>query len=129
MLPTKVVLVQNLTNRPALPATMGSSRKETEMTWPPPSGDPPPAYPAAPRRTNSLATASLVVALIGFGTGIAAPIGAILGHAARAQIRRTGEDGDAFAVAAIVIGWSITGLGLLACCVIGAVLLVHGARY
>ncbi|MCW3842090.1 DUF4190 domain-containing protein [Micromonospora yasonensis] len=79
----------------------------------PAGGYPPPAYPAyaAPStKTNGLAIVALVLALVGFTSCITAPIGAILGHVARKQIRETGEQGDGMAKAGIIIGWILTGL-------------------
>jgi hypothetical protein len=61
--------------------------------------------------TNGLAIASMIVAILGFG-----PIGAIMGHIARNQIRERGEQGDGFALAGIIVGWVTTGLWLLFCC-------------
>jgi hypothetical protein len=58
------------------------------------------------QRTNGLAGVSL-----GFGIGqilvpiFGALIAIITGHVARAQIRRTGEDGDGLAVAGLVLGY------------------------
>jgi hypothetical protein len=71
-----------------------------------------PGGPASPP-TNSLAIASLVLALVGIGTCITAPIGAILGHVARKQIRERGEGGDGMALAGIIVGWVLTGLLVL----------------
>ncbi|MFG2053788.1 DUF4190 domain-containing protein [Micromonospora sp. NPDC048930] len=77
-------------------------------------GYPPPAYPAyapAPStKTNGLAIAALVLSLLGFTSCITAPIGAIMGHIARKQIRETGEGGDGMAKAGIIVGWIVTGL-------------------
>jgi hypothetical protein len=80
-----------------------------------PSGYPPayPGYgygPPQSARTNSLAITSLVLALCGLLCGATAPIGAIMGHVARRQIRERGESGDGMALAGIIIGWIITGL-------------------
>ncbi|MGH3680125.1 MAG: DUF4190 domain-containing protein [Natronosporangium sp.] len=82
---------------------------------PPGYGYPPPyAYPpAAP--TNGMAIASLVCSLAGLAVGISAPVGAILGHVARRQIRERGEQGDGMALAGIIVGWVITGLLVLCC--------------
>ncbi|MDM4722354.1 DUF4190 domain-containing protein [Micromonospora sp. WMMA1363] len=77
------------------------------------TGYPPPAYPGyghAPPRTNSMAIIALVLSLVGIASCITAPIGAILGHLARKQIRQTGEGGDGMAKAAIIVGWILTGL-------------------
>ncbi|BCJ58740.1 DUF4190 domain-containing protein [Micromonospora endophytica] len=95
----------------------------------PPAGYPPPpqpgyGYPAPPgygyppqRATNTLAIVALVLSLIGIGSCITAPIGAIMGHVAMRQIRETGESGEGMAKAAIIVGWILT--GLLALVIIG----------
>ena len=56
----------------------------------------------APRRTNQLATASLVCGLIPVLPATLAAI--ILGITARRQIRRTGESGTALATAGLALG-------------------------
>ncbi|MET8039279.1 DUF4190 domain-containing protein [Micromonospora sp. NPDC005215] len=78
----------------------------------------PPQYPGygypPPQKTNGMAIAALVLALVGIASCITAPIGAILGHVAQKQIRLSGEGGAGMAKAAIIIGWILTGLlGLL----------------
>lgn len=74
-----------------------------------------PAVPAvflpAPRaRVNGKAVASAVcggLCLVTFGlTGIPA---VILGHTARAEIRRTGEEGDGLALTGLALGWLANG--------------------
>jgi uncharacterized protein DUF4190 len=72
-------------------------------------GTPMPAAPA----TNGMAVAALVCSLAGLVTCISAPVGAILGHVARKQIRERGGGGDGMALAGVIVGWIITGLGLL----------------
>ncbi len=58
-----------------------------------------------------LAPIALLVSCFGvFAFGIAAPVGAILGHLARRQIRITGQAGDGMARAAVIVGWSVTAL-------------------
>jgi hypothetical protein len=69
-------------------------------------------YPPAPR-TNALAVASLVCSVAAVATCITAPVGAILGHVARRQIRERGEAGDGLAQAGIIVGWVLTGVLLL----------------
>ncbi|BCJ66211.1 DUF4190 domain-containing protein [Polymorphospora rubra] len=90
----------------------------------PVSGYPPQyGYPVPPTpTTNGMAIAALVCSLIGLATCISAPVGAILGHVARRQIRERGEAGDGMALAGIIIGWIVTGLYLLA--VIGYIALI-----
>lgn len=88
-----------------------------------PGGYPPPPYPGYPppygyppvRTTNGMAVAALVCSLSGLLTFFSAPVGAILGHVARKQIRERGEEGDGMALAGIIVGWVITGLGVLGC--------------
>lgn len=72
-------------------------------------------YPPAPAppTTNGLAIAALVCSIVGVASCITAPVGAILGHVARRQIRERGEGGDGMALAGIIIGWVLTALMLL----------------
>ncbi|MGC4804576.1 DUF4190 domain-containing protein [Micromonospora sp. DT233] len=81
----------------------------------PPQGYPIQGYPgyASPPRTNGMAIAALVLSLVGIGSCITAPVGAILGHVASKQIRETGEGGAGMAQAAIIVGWILTGLMVL----------------
>jgi Domain of unknown function (DUF1707)/Domain of unknown function (DUF4190) len=68
----------------------------------------PRAATAAPRtRTNALATASLACGIAQFAFGLLATIPAIvLGHMARSQIKRTGEQGAGLALAGLALGWA-----------------------
>jgi hypothetical protein len=59
-----------------------------------------------------MAIVSLVLSLAGLAIWISAPVGAVLGHVAKRQIRDRGEQGDGLAMAGIIIGWIITGLGI-----------------
>jgi hypothetical protein len=78
-----------------------------------PTGYPPAGYPyPVANPTNGMAVAALVCALAGLVTCVSAPVGAILGHVARRQIRERGGQGDGMAVAGIVVGWALTGLFL-----------------
>lgn len=96
--------------------------------YPPPP--PPPDYPGgyasgppaynpyggyqAPRGTNGLAIASLVVSLVSiFFCMPASAVGAIMGHMARNQIRESGEEGEGLALAGIIVGWIVFGLFIL----------------
>jgi hypothetical protein len=66
-----------------------------------------PAAPAAPARTNPLAAGSLACGIAQLFFGPLATIPAIvLGHVARREIRRTGEDGMGLATAGLVLGWT-----------------------
>ncbi|MEU8022714.1 DUF4190 domain-containing protein [Micromonospora haikouensis] len=93
---------------------------------PPPGqyGGPPPGYgqygppgqgqygppPGQGRGTNVLAVLSLVFAFV------FAPAGIVLGHVAKRQIRRTGEDGDQLATWGLILSYVFTVIGLIACC-------------
>jgi hypothetical protein len=82
-----------------------------EPAYPAYGQTPAPGYYAPP--TNTLAIVAMVLSLAGIITGITAIVGAILGHVAMGQIKRTGEGGRPLALTAIIAGWIITGLGLL----------------
>lgn len=80
-------------------------------------------------KTNTLAIVSLICAIGGLIVGIAAPIGAILGHVALKQIRERGEQGEGMAKAGIIVGWILTALMVLAVCgVIGIAILAASAE-
>lgn len=98
-----------------------------------PGGYPPPPpvggyQPPAGGGTNTLAIVSLVCSLAGLLIWISAPVGAILGHVSRKQIRERGEEGDGLALTGVIVGWIITGLGILACCgIIGLAIAAESA--
>jgi hypothetical protein len=74
----------------------------------------PAQFAVAPRRTNSLAVASLACGIGQFMFPVIAAIPAIvLGHVARRQIRETGEEGAGLATAGLVLGWIGLALTLL----------------
>jgi hypothetical protein len=74
-----------------------------------------PQYPGyGPQtRTNGLAIASLVCSLAGMVTCISAPVGIVLGHVAKRQIRETGEQGEGLANAGLWVGYILTVLFVL----------------
>jgi hypothetical protein len=77
-----------------------------------PYGQPyPQPYVPVRRRTNPLAVASLICGLSQPFLGVTTIPAIILGHVARDQIRRTGEDGNGLATAGLVLGW--VGLGIV----------------
>ncbi|GAA1535763.1 DUF4190 domain-containing protein [Nocardioides humi] len=107
------------------------------MTTPPSGNDPyqpygqppnqPYGQPAAPYgytpppATNGMAIASLVVSIVSLVVcaGFTGFIGAILGHVAKSQMKRTNEQGGGLALAGIIVGW--LGFALF---IVGAVLFV-----
>jgi len=80
-----------------------------------PTSASPYGYAAAAPQQNSMALVSMILSLVGLVSWITAPVGAILGHIALKQIRQTGESGEGMAKAGIIVGWIITGLGVLCC--------------
>jgi hypothetical protein len=73
-----------------------------------------PGYGAA-RGTNGMAIASLVCSLVGLLTCIGAPIGIVLGHVAKGQIKTSGEEGDGLATAGLIVGYIAVVLYLGVC--------------
>lgn len=67
-----------------------------------------PKFAPMSAKTNSLATASLVVSLL-----CCAPLGVIFGHIAISQINRTGEGGRGLALAGLIIGYVGMAAGVL----------------
>jgi DUF1707 SHOCT-like domain/Domain of unknown function (DUF4190) len=65
-------------------------------------------------RTNGLAIASLACGIAQFAFGPLATIPAIvLGHVARHQIKRTGEQGAGLALAGLLLGWAAVILAIV----------------
>jgi len=64
-----------------------------------------PQYRPSPPSTNALAIAALVCGAAQFVTGITFIPAIILGHVARSQIRKTGEQGDGMALAGLILGY------------------------
>jgi hypothetical protein len=88
----------------------------TDLPGAQPAGPSPGARTVVPAqaRTNGLAIASLACGLAQFAFGPLATIPAIvLGHLARSQIRRTGEQGAGLALAGLALGWGAVILGIV----------------
>ena len=85
----------------------------------PPAG-PAPVYVAVPA-TNGMAIAALILVFFFF------PLGIVLGHVARGQIKRTGEGGRGLATAALIIGYLQVAL-TVAVIGVAAVLVALGAQ-
>jgi hypothetical protein len=59
------------------------------------------------RTENSMAAAALACGIAGFLTmGLTAIPAIVLGHAARRQVRRTGQRGGGMALAGLILGWT-----------------------
>ncbi|RRS01833.1 DUF4190 domain-containing protein [Glycomyces terrestris] len=73
---------------------------------PPPYGayPPPYGYYPPPRPTNGMSIAALVCGIVGACSPLGI-LGLIFGTIAKRQIRETGEAGEGFATAGIVLGW------------------------
>jgi hypothetical protein len=81
----------------------------------PGAGPPQPPVQVAPAGNNALAIASLVCGVAQVMLWPLATIPAVvLGHVARHQIRRTGEQGAGLALAGLILGWIGVGFALLA---------------
>ncbi|GAA0246410.1 hypothetical protein GCM10009527_048870 [Actinomadura nitritigenes] len=71
---------------------------------------------AAPvsRGTNGMATAAMVLGLIGIvSCGTTSILAIIFGHVAQSQIKRTHEEGQGMATAGLILGYIVTGLWLI----------------
>ena len=88
----------------------------------PPGYSPPYAAPGYPVTgpNDGLAIASLVVSCVGvlalcsWGIGaVLGLVGAILGHVARGRVRTSGAGGAGMALAGIITGWAVFGIGLI----------------
>ena len=72
------------------------------------------------KRTNVLAIVGLILAIF-------FPIvGAIVGHVALSQIKKTGEEGRGLALAAVIVGWTLTGLAIIGVIVAAIPIIVLG---
>ncbi|MDQ0811815.1 hypothetical protein QFZ63_003529 [Streptomyces sp. B3I7] len=78
--------------------------------------------PALPPPNNGKAVGALVCGILTTMTaGLTGIPAVVLGHTARSEIRRTGEGGDGFALAGLILGWlSIAGWTLFVVFVVAA---------
>lgn len=67
--------------------------------------------PPQSSNTNVMAILSLVFAFV------FAPVGIVLGHIAKKQIKERGEQGSGLATAGLVLSYIFTGLSLAFCCI------------
>jgi uncharacterized protein DUF1707/uncharacterized protein DUF4190 len=76
--------------------------------------------------TNSLAVAALACGIGEFLTmGLTAIPAIVLGHAARRQVRKTGQRGDGMALAGLTLGW----IGLLTAIIAGLIIAASVSRH
>ncbi|SFC24028.1 DUF1707 and DUF4190 domain-containing protein [Streptomyces aidingensis] len=93
-----------ISDLPQGPMPMTAMAAPQPVPVPPPL--PPTFQPAPPRTTNGAATGALICGVLTvFTGGVAAIPAVILGHKARAEIRRTREQGDGMAVTGLVLGY------------------------
>ena len=92
--------------QPTAMGSMGSMGAPIPRTFMP--------VPLPPPVTNGKAVGSMVCGVLTTMTmGLTGIPAVILGHTARAEMKRTGEGGEGFALAGIILGWlSVAGWGL-----------------
>lgn len=100
------------------PSTYGQSDPYAAYGGAPQAVDPyAGAYPGPvvySRPTNTMAILSLVFSLVGLITyGFTCIVGVILGHVARSQIKRTGEQGAGLALSGLIVGYAFMGLVII----------------
>ncbi|HMF43470.1 MAG TPA: DUF4190 domain-containing protein [Polyangia bacterium] len=86
-----------------------------------PTAQPPVAAPAAPRSTNGLAIASMVLGIVWIWW-VGSILALVFGYVSKSQINASGgaQGGKGMAIAGIVLGW--VGIGTLCIGIIGAAL-------
>ena len=78
------------------------------MTEPAYSAQPAQYGSAAPAKWNVLSIVAFVLSILGFTV-----IAIVLGHISLSQIKRTGEQGRGFGIAALVIGYVTLAIGII----------------
>jgi hypothetical protein len=82
-----------------------------------PTLPPPPVAPAPARTTNALAIVSLISGILGWTVvpWLGSIVAVVTGHMARTELRRNPQtqEGDGFAIAGLILGWSMLGLSIL----------------
>lgn len=106
-----------------------ASGYEAHPGYPGQTGYPPPGgYPGyGPPPTNAMSVAALVAGIVGWTVLplVASIVAVVLGHIARGQIRRTGEQGGGLALAGLILGY--TGAVVMSVVAVVAVLLFAAA--
>jgi hypothetical protein len=84
--------------------------------------------PVAPPKTNEKAVGAAICGVLCLVTaGLSGVPAVILGHASRAEMRRTGEGGEGLALTGLVLGWlSVAGWSLLLILLFAAALVSGG---
>ncbi|MGH8028612.1 MAG: DUF4190 domain-containing protein [Arenimonas sp.] len=90
----------------------------------------PPAPTTAGRQTNALALVSLISGILGWTLvpWLGSIVAVVTGHMARAELRRNPDtqEGDGFAVAGLVLGWSVLALTILGVLILVLIILFFG---
>lgn len=94
--------------------TQGSSRA---------SHAPTPAAQDTHASTNLMAVAAFALSVLGCLLAPAALGGVVCGHIARSQIRRSGEAGDSWALAGLILGYLLIALSLAGLLMFGGMML------
>ncbi|WP_326692780.1 MULTISPECIES: DUF1707 and DUF4190 domain-containing protein [unclassified Streptomyces] len=110
------VLIADLPQGPmAMPRPQQQLQPQTQ--YPPVARTFLPAQP--PPRTNGTAIGALVCGILTPVYGLTAIPAVILGHKARAEINKNGEEGAGLATAGLVLGWLAIGFALMLILVVG----------
>ncbi|MEU4570526.1 DUF4190 domain-containing protein [Micromonospora sp. NPDC023956] len=83
--------------------------EQLPYTPPPPYGQ----YGPPPSNSGNMNVMAILALVFAF---VFAPVGILLGHMARRQIRQTHEDGEQLARWGLILSYVFTGLYLLFCC-------------
>ena len=85
-------------------------------------------YVVAPNKTNALAIVSMVGGILGFFTvGLGSLVGIVCGHISLSQIKRAKENGKGMAIAGLVMGYLLLGLGVLALSLVALGTAINGS--
>jgi hypothetical protein len=93
------------------------------------AGGYPPQFYVQPRKTNGLALAAMITSICSVVMcPLVGIVGAIMGHKARAQVRQTGEEGEGFALAGIIVGWISFGFLVVILLIYGIIIAIAAAN-
>jgi hypothetical protein len=106
------LLVSDLPSGP-VPAVAPAPLPPVQPQFCRPAPQPPATFLPQPLPPNNQAAVGAMVCgiLSPFSYGLTAIPAVVLGHKARARIRRTGERGDGLALTGLILGWGTIGVG------------------